>query len=439
MLDKLRNVFQVPELRRRILFTLLMFVVYRLGEHVPSPGVNAHALQGAFESQRGGLFGLYDFFVGGAFSRATVFALGIMPYISSSIILQLLGAVLPALEKIRKEGEEGQKKITQMTRYGTVLISIIQSYAYSVFLVNMGAAQGLTIVPHPGVMFTLSTIITQTAGTIFVMWMGEKITEHGIGNGISLIIFLNIVGRMPNAVFAAVDSFRAGTLTFLHIVVLGALAVAVIAAVIFMTQGVRKIPVQYAKRIVGRRMYGGANTHIPLRVNTAGVIPIIFALSIMSLPAAVAGFVSPKSPLAALGTWFHYGNPLYSVIYAVIIIFFTYFYTAVVLNPNELAENMRKYGGFIPGIRPGRKTAEYIDRVLSRVTLPGAIFLAIIAVVPDMLITSMGFPFLDFGGTSVLIVVGVALDTLQQVESHLLMRHYEGFVKRGRIRGRQRM
>jgi preprotein translocase subunit SecY len=294
-------------------------------------------------------------------------------------------------------------------------------------------------VPHPGVMFTLSTIITQTAGTIFVMWMGEKITEHGIGNGISLIIFLNIVGRMPNALMAAVDSFRAGTLTFLHLVAIAVLAVVVIAAVIFMTQGVRKIPVQYAKRIVGRRMYGGANTHIPLRVNTAGVIPIIFALSIMSLPAAVAGFVSPKSPLAALGTWFHYGNPLYSIIYALIIIFFTYFYTAVVLNPNELAENMRKYGGFIPGIRPGRKTAEYIDRVLSRVTLPGAIFLAIIAVVPDMLITSMGFPFLDFGGTSVLIVVGVALDTLQQVESHLLMRHYEGFVKRGRIRGRQRM
>jgi preprotein translocase subunit SecY len=439
MLDKLRNIFQVPELKRRILFTLLMFVVYRLGEHVPSPGVNARALAGAFESQRGTLFGLYDFFVGGAFSRATVFALGIMPYISSSIILQLLGAVVPALEKMRKEGEEGQKKITQITRYGTVLISIIQSYAYSVFLVNMGAAQGVTIVTHPGVLFTLSTIITQTAGTIFVMWMGEKITEHGIGNGISLIIFLNIVGRMPNALFAAVDSFRAGSLTVLHLAALLVLAVAVIAAVIFMTQGVRKIPVQYAKRIVGRRMYGGANTHIPLRVNTAGVIPIIFALSIMSLPAAVAGFVPPNHPLAALGQWFHYGNALYSIIYAIVIIFFTYFYTAVVLNPNELAENMRKYGGFIPGIRPGRKTAEYIDRVLSRVTLPGAIFLAIIAVIPDLLITSMGFPFLDFGGTSVLIVVGVALDTLQQVESHLLMRHYEGFVKRGRIRGRQRM
>jgi len=439
MLDKLRNIFQVPELRRRIIFTLLMFVVYRLGEHVPTPGVNARALAGAFESQRGTLFGLYDFFVGGAFSRATVFALGIMPYISSSIILQLLGAVVPALEKMRKEGEEGQKKITQLTRYGTVLISIIQSYAYSVFLVNMGAAEGLTIVPDPGFGFTISTVITQTAGTIFVMWMGEKITEHGIGNGISLIIFLNIVGRMPNALLAGIDSFRAGTLTFLHLVALLALAVAVIAAVIFMTQGVRKIPVQYAKRIVGRRMYGGANTHIPLRVNTAGVIPIIFALSIMSLPAAVAGFVPPNHPLAVLGTWFNYGNWLYNIIYAVIIVFFTYFYTAVVLNPNELAENMRKYGGFIPGIRPGRKTAEYIDRVLSRVTLPGAIFLAIIAVVPDLLITSMGFPFLDFGGTSVLIVVGVALDTLQQVESHLLMRHYEGFVKRGRIRGRQRM
>jgi preprotein translocase subunit SecY len=439
MLDKLRNIFQVPELRRRIFFTLLMFVVYRLGEHVPTPGVNARALAGAFESQRGTLFGLYDFFVGGAFSRATVFALGIMPYISSSIILQLLGAVLPSLEKMRKEGEEGQKKITQLTRYGTVLIAIIQSYAYSVFLVNMQASQGVTIVPQPGFAFALSTVITQTAGTIFVMWMGEKITEHGIGNGISLIIFLNIVGRMPNAVFAAVDSFRAGTLTILHILALTGLAVAVIGAVIFMTQGVRKIPVQYAKRIVGRRMYGGANTHIPLRVNTAGVIPIIFALSIMSLPAAVAGFIPPTHPLVGVLSWFHYGNWIYSIMYALIIVFFTYFYTAVVLNPNELAENMRKYGGFIPGIRPGRKTAEYIDRVLSRVTLPGAIFLALIAVVPDRIITAMGFPFLDFGGTSVLIVVGVALDTLQQVESHLLMRHYEGFVKRGRIRGRQRM
>jgi preprotein translocase subunit SecY len=439
MLEKFRNIFQVPELKRRILFTLALFVVYRLGEHMPTPGVNAKALAGAFEAQRGTLFGLYDFFVGGAFSRATVFALGIMPYISSSIILQLLGAVVPYLEKLRKEGEEGQKRLTQLTRYGTVLISIVQSFAYSVFLINMGSSQGVTVVPHPGFVFTLSTIVTQTTGTIFVMWLGEKITEHGIGNGISLIIFLNIVGRMPNSFFAGYDSFRAGSLSLLNLVVAFAIGFGVIAAVVVMTQGTRKIPVQYAKRIVGRRMYGGASTHIPLRVNTAGVIPIIFGLSVMSLPTAVAGFVPPSHPLAALGQWFSPRTLLYNVVYGLIIVFFTYFYTAVVLNPNDLAENMRKYGGFVPGIRPGRKTAEYIDRVLSRITLPGAVFLALIATIPDYVMTSMGLPFLDFGGTSILIVVGVALDTLQQIESHLLMRHYEGFVKRGRIRGRQRM
>ena len=439
MLEKFRNIFQVPELRRRILFTLALFVVYRLGEHVPTPGVNGKALAGAFASQSGGLFGLYDLFVGGAFSRATVFALGIMPYISASIIIQLLGAVVPHFEKLRKEGEEGQKKLTQYTRYGTVAISIVQSFAYSVFLLNMGASSGVTVVPNPGLLFTLSTIITQTAGTIFVMWLGEKITEHGIGNGISPIIFVNIIGRAPNALFAAVDSFRGGTLSLLVVLGVLALMIIVIAAVIVMTQATRKIPVQYAKRIVGRRMYGGANTHIPLRVNSAGVIPIIFASSVMILPATIAGFVGPNSPLASLGQWFNPLSLLYNVVYGVIIIFFTYFYTAVVLNPNDLAENMRKYGGFIPGIRPGKKTAEYIDRVLSRITLPGAIFLALIAVLPDLIIAQSGMPFLGFGGTSVLIVVGVALDTLQQVESHLLMRHYEGFVKRGKIRGRQRM
>ena len=439
MLDKLRNIFQIPELRRRLGWTALMFAVYRLGEHVPTPGVNAKALAGAFESQRGTLFGLYDLFVGGAFSRATIFALGIMPYISSSIILQLLGAVVPYFEKLRKEGEEGQKKLTQLTRYGTVFISIIQSFAYSVFLVNMGASRGLAVVPDPGFLFTFSTIITQTTGTIFVMWLGEKITEIGIGNGISLIIFLNILGRAPNAVFAAVDSFRGGTLSLFTALFVLTLMVLVIAAVVLMTQAVRKIPVQYAKRIVGRRMYGGSNTHIPLRVNTAGVIPIIFASSVMILPTTVAGFMPPGSPLAGLSQWFSPMGFLYNFFYGLIIVFFTYFYTAVVLNPNDLAENMRKYGGFVPGIRPGRKTAEYIDRVLSRITLPGAIFLALIAVLPDLIIARTGLPFLGFGGTSVLIVVGVALDTLQQIESHLLMRHYEGFVKRGRIRGRQRM
>jgi preprotein translocase subunit SecY len=437
MIEKIRNIFQVPELKRRILFTLALFVVYRLGEHLTTPGVNAKALASA--SQASGLFGLYDLFVGGAFSKATVFALGIMPYISSSIILQLLGAVVPYFEKLRKEGEEGQKKITQLTRYGTVLISIIQSFAFSVYLTTTARTQGLAIVDHPGVLFTLSTIVTQTAGTIFVMWLGEKITEHGIGNGISLIIFVNIIGRMPNTIINGWKSAAAGTVSLFTVAFVLVMMVAVIAAVILMTQATRKIPVQYAKRIVGRRMYGGANTHIPLRVNSAGVIPIIFASSVMVLPLTVAGFVGPNNPLAAMGAWFNRYGVLYNVLYGLIIIFFTYFYTAVVLNPNDLAENMRKYGGFVPGIRPGRKTAEYIDRVLSRITLPGAIFLALIAVLPDLIIGMTNAPFLGFGGTSVLIVVGVALDTLQQVESHLLMRHYEGFVKRGRIHGRQRM
>jgi preprotein translocase subunit SecY len=439
MLEKLRNIFQVPELKRRILFTLVLFVVYRLGEHVPTPGVNGEALSRALEHQRGTLFGLYDLFVGGGFSRATIFALGIMPYISSSIIIQLLGAVVPYFEKLRKEGEEGQKKLTQLTRYGTVAISIIQSLGYAVFLQNPSNFQGEIVVPNPGPLFAFSTILTQTTGTIFVMWLGEKITEHGIGNGISLIIFVNILGGVPNRLFQAVDSFRAGAISPFMVVAALAIMVAVIAFVIVMTQATRKIPVQYAKRIVGRRMFGGASTHIPLRVNTAGVIPIIFASSLMILPATVAGFLGPDNPLAQVGQWFNPLGFLYNFFYAIIIIFFTYFYTAVVLNPNDLAENMRKYGGFVPGIRPGRKTAEYIDRVLSRITLPGAVFLALVAVLPDMFIAWFGMPFLTFGGTSVLIVVGVALDTLQQIESHLLMRHYEGFVKRGRIRGRTRM
>jgi len=439
MLEKLRNIFQVPELRRRILFTLGLFVVYRLGEHIPTPGVNAAALTAAFRSQANTLFGMYDMFVGRAFSKATIFALGIMPYISASIILQLLGAVVPYFEKLRKEGEEGQKKITQFTRLGTVIISVVQSFAYSIFLVNLGQSQGLAVVPHAGFGFYFSTVVTQTAGTILVMWLGEKITEFGIGNGISLIIFVNILGGLPNAVAAGIDSMRGGNLNLLQVAGMLAIIVAVVAAVVVMTQATRKIPVQYAKRIVGRRQYGGQSTHIPLRVNTAGVIPIIFASSIMVLPTTIAGFFPPGSPVSELGQFFTRTSILFNVIYAVIIIFFTYFYTAVVLNPNDLAENMRKYGGFIPGIRPGRKTAEYIDRVLSRITLPGAVFLAAIAVLPDILLGLFRVPALAFGGTSVLIVVGVALDTLQQVESHLLMRHYEGFVKRSRLRGRQRM
>ena len=439
MFEKLRNIFQVPELRRRILFTLGLFMIYLLGEHVPSPGVNVAALTAAFRSQANTLFGMYDMFVGRAFSRATIFALGIMPYISASIILQLLGAVVPYFEKLRKEGEEGQKKITQYTRYGTVLISIVQSLAYSMFLVSLGASQGLAVVPNPGFTFFFSTIVTQTAGTILVMWLGEKITEFGIGNGISLIIFVNIIGGVPNAVRAAIDSVRGGNLNILQVAGMLAIIVAVIAAVIVMTQATRKIPVQYAKRVVGRRMYGGQSTHIPLRVNTAGVIPIIFASSIMVLPTTVLGIWQNNPVAQTLLSWFTRTSILFNLFYAVMIVLFTYFYTAVVLNPNDLAENMRKYGGFVPGVRPGRKTAEYIDRVLSRITLPGALFLAAVAVLPDIVLALFKVPALAFGGTSVLIVVGVALDTLQQVESHLLMRHYEGFVKRSRIRGRTRM
>ena len=439
MLEKLRNIFQVPELRRRILFTLALFVVYRLGEHITTPGVDAKALAGAFSAQSNTLFGLFDMFSGRAFSKATIFALGIMPYISASIILQLLGAVIPYFEKLRKEGDEGQKKITQLTRYGTVLIAIVQSLAYSIFLVNLGASQGQTVVANPGFAFYFSTVITQTAGTILVMWLGEKITEFGIGNGISLIIFVNILGGLPNALAAGIDSWRGGNLNLLQVAGMLAIIVAVVAAVVVMTQATRKIPVQYAKRMVGRRMYGGQSTHIPLRVNTAGVIPIIFASSIMILPTTIAGFFPPGSAIGSLGQFFTRTSVVFNILYALIIIFFTYFYTAVVLNPNDLAENMRKYGGFVPGIRPGKKTAEYIDRVLSRITLPGAIFLALIAVLPDLLLAFFKVPALAFGGTSVLIVVGVALDTLQQVESHLLMRHYEGFVKRSRLRGRQRM
>jgi len=437
LVESVQNIFRVPELRKRIVFTLGLFAIYRLGEHVPSPGVDAASLTAAFSQQAGTLFGLYDIFVGGAFSRATIFALGIMPYISASIVLQVLGAVVPYLEKLRKEGEEGQKKINQLTRYGTVLISLIQSYAYGVFLQSNPG--GVAVVPHPGLGFLLTLMITQTTGTIFVMWLGEQITERGIGNGISLIITINIVGRVPTAVQATVESLRTGTLSLFAVLAASALAVAMVAFVVVLTQGTRKIPVQYAKRIVGRRMYGGASTHIPLRVNTAGVIPIIFASSILIIPATIAQFFPQSTVAQFVATNFSPGqNGVWEILYALFIVFFTYFYTAVVLNPNDLAENMRKYGGFVPGIRPGKRTAEYIDRVMTRITLVGAVALALVAIAPDFLFAVLNVVlFAGFGGTSVLIVVGVALDTLQQVESHLLMRHYEGFVRKGRIRGRR--
>ncbi|MCD6335665.1 MAG: preprotein translocase subunit SecY [Candidatus Latescibacteria bacterium] len=446
MLKSFQSIVKIPELRRKLLFTLAILAVYRIGGHVPTPGIDSKALGEYFASAQNTLFGLYDMFVGGAFKKATIFALGIMPYISASIIFQLLGSVIPYFQKLQKEGEEGRKKITQYTRYATVLLAAMQSYGVSVFLVNLRSPSGVPVVPAPGWGFRLLTMITITSGTIFIMWLGEQITEHGIGNGISLIIFVGIIARLPNAIMVEVKQLMAGNRQIIPEVLLFVVMVLVVAAVVFITQGQRKIPVQYAKRVVGRKVYGGQSTHIPLRVNTAGVIPIIFAQAIMFLPSTIATFFQQSETIQNMAAYFSYQSPIYWFFYGLIIVFFTYFYTAVIFNPVDLADNMKKYGGFIPGIRPGKRTSDYIDNILTRITLPGAIFLAFIAVMPAMVIRfsdaafgmSVSRSFSQFfGGTGLLIVVGVALDTLQQVESHLLMRHYDGFLKKGKLRGRR--
>jgi len=433
MIRKMANMFEIPELKQRIVFTLLLLIVYRIGSHITTPGVDVSALAEFFSSGAGGVLGLYDFFVGGNLSKATIFALGIMPYISASIILQLLQPVVPYLEKLSKEGEEGRRKINQYTRYGTVGLAILQSVTIGAFLEQLG------VVATPGLAFKIVTMITMTAGTVFVMWLGEQITERGIGNGISLIIFIGIVSRYPTDILNTVRAvFVTNTISIFVGVFLLAMMIAVTALTVMITQGQRRIPVQYARRIVGRKMMTGRSTHLPLRINTAGVIPIIFAQSIIVLPSSIAAFMQGNQFAQDLSFALRPGGPLYVTLYTLIIIFFTYFYTAIVFNPMDVAENMRKNGGFIPGIRPGKKTAEFIDKVLSRITLPGSIFLAFIAVLPDLLIARAGVPFY-FGGTGLLIVVGVALDTLQQIESHLLMRHYDGFLKKGRLRGRTGM
>ncbi len=432
MFKKLQDMFSIPELKRRILFTMGLLVIYRVGGHITTPGVNPEALKSFFAGGGGGVLALYDLFAGGNFSRVTIFALGIMPYISASIIIQLLQAVIPYFEKLAKEGEEGRKKITQYTRYGTVALSVIQAVGIAFFLENMAPG----VVPNPGLFFRLITIITMTAGTIFVMWLGEQITERGIGNGISLIIMIGIIARYPGDFLDTWRALQVGNLTPIRLVFLLVIMLLTVAGVIFITQGQRRIPVQYAKRIVGRRVYGGKAQYIPLRVNTAGVIPIIFAQSIMMFPATIATFFKESAFMNAVQSVLNPYGILYNLLYAIIIIFFTYFYTAIILNPVDLAENMQKYGGFIPGIRPGKRTSDYIDRILTRVTLPGAFFLAFIAILPDVLIKQGKLPFY-FGGTGLLIVVGVMLDTLQQIETHLLMRHYDGFMKKGRLQGRR--
>jgi preprotein translocase subunit SecY len=434
MIGTVQNIFRIPELRKRILFTLGILIVYRIGGHIPTPGVDVTAMAEFFRQAKGSLFGLYDMFVGGAFGKATIFSLGIMPYISASIIIQLLGSVVPYFQKLQKEGEEGRRKITQYTRYGTVLISAIQALATSIFLesLNMG---GRYVVPFPGMGFRFLTVLTFTSGTIFIMWLGEQITDKGIGNGISLIIMIGIIARMPSGLTEEIKRLFRGERYLVQELVLLAIMVGVIAAIVMVTRAQRKIPVQYAKRVVGRKMMGGQSTFIPLSVNTAGIIPIIFAQSIMFAPSTLASFFPNSELMQGFSLSLRPGGLLYSLIYGLLIIFFAYFYTAIVFNPVDLADNMRKYGGFIPGVRPGKKTSEYIDKVLTRITLPGAIFFALIAILPYFMMKSMDVQFY-FGGTGLLIVVGVALDTLQQIESHLIMRHYDGFMKKGRIRVR---
>jgi len=438
--DSFRNIFKVEELKTRILYTIGLLVIVRLGAHVTLPGINVHALQSAMAGGAGGgLLGLYDMFVGGAFKNAAIFGLGIMPYISTSIIIQLLGAVVPFFQKLQKEGEEGRKKITQLTRVGTVVVAALQAVGTVSYLNHMTA--GAASVVAPGIspfFFTISTVFCLTAGTVFMMWLGEQITERGIGNGISLIIFIGIVARFPNAIFDEVSAVSSGTRNIIIELVLWAFFIAIVAFVVLMTQGIRKIPVQYAKRVIGRKVYGGTTQHIPMRINTAGVMPIIFAQSILFIPSTILQFFPDSSFAVTLSNYFHYQSVVYSVVFALMIVFFTYFYTAIAFNPRDVADTMKKNGGFVPGVRPGKSTADYIDNILTHITLPGAIFLAIVAILPAFVsalgVTSNFAQF--FGGTSLLIMVGVALDTLQQIESHLVMRNYEGLMKGGRVRGR---
>jgi preprotein translocase subunit SecY len=439
--DTFRNIFKIHELRQRILYTLALLIIVRIGAHITLPGIDAALLSESMRNQTSNnLFGLYDLFVGGAFSNAAIFALGIMPYISASIILQLAGAVVPYFQKLQQEGEEGRKKITQLTRYGTVLISALQAWGVTVRLLNINV-QGAPVVPDPvqGFMWVATTIIILTAGTIFMMWMGEQITEKGIGNGISLIIFIGIIDRFPYAILDEARLIGEGLRNPLVELIVVTFMVFIIAGVVLVTQGTRRIPVQYAKRVVGRKVYGGVTQYIPLRVNTAGVMPIIFAQSIMFIPNTVLSFFPGNEFLQSLAGYFAWTSPVYSILYALMIIFFTYFYTAIAFNPKDVADTMKKQGGFIPGIRPGKQTSDFIDNILTKITLPGSFFLAIIAILPAFVSAwgiSMSFSQF-FGGTSLLIMVGVALDTLQQIESHLLMRHYDGFMKSGKIKGRR--
>ncbi|MDP3791082.1 MAG: preprotein translocase subunit SecY [Candidatus Omnitrophota bacterium] len=448
MLEAFINTVKIPDLRKKIFLTLALIAVYRIGTYIPTPGVDGAKLAVFFNNlartQGGALFGIMNMFSGGAISRLTIFALGIMPYISASIILQLLTAVVPALERLAKEGEAGQKKIVQYTRYGTVLLAVVQSFFIAVWLENPARFQGLQIVQFPGWSFRILTVITLTSGTAFIMWLGEQIQEYGIGNGMSLIITAGIISRIPTALYQVWSLFspfapEKAQLDPFTLILMIVMLVGVIAAVIVITQGQRKIPIQYAKRVIGRKVYGGQSTFIPLRVNQGGVIPIIFAQSIILFPATIAGFI-PNKTFQDIAMSLTKGEWVYNISYSVLIVFFAYFYAAITFNPVDVADNMKKHGGFIPGIRPGKQTAEYLDFIMTRITLPGSLFLALIAVFPSIISNWLKIPYLVasfFGGTGLLIIVGVMLDTMKQIESHLLMRHYEGFMKKGKIKSRR--
>ena len=454
MIEAVKNIFNVPDLRKRIFFMLALLGVYRVGAHIPTPGIDSKALENLFQQNAGTVFGFMDMMSGGNFRKLTIFALGIMPYITASIILQLLTVVWPYLEKLSKEGDLGRRKITTYTRYLTVLLSLVQSLGIAYAIQNQGG-----LVSNPGVGFLLLTMVTLTTGTAFIMWLGEQISERGIGNGMSLIIFAGIVVGLPHAIIEIYDKISSGAWNVLLVLIMLALMVAVVAFIVLVERGQRRISVQYAKRVVGRRVLGGQSTHLPLRVNTSGVIPVIFASSILTFPQTL-GIVSKNQYLTAFIDAIKIGEPLYNLLYLGGIIFFCYFYTSIIFNPNEIADNMRKYGGFIPGIRPGKKTAEYVSTILTRITLVGALYLALVAIIPEFMITGFHVQHLPligpkleatlplwlqqgfnvnfyFGGTSLLIVVGVAMDTVQMVESQLIMRHYDGFLKKGRFRGRR--
>lgn len=451
MLQAYANIFKVPELRKKVFFTLLIVIIYRIGAHVPTPGIDGTALARFFQNisrtPGGTLFGIMGMFSGGALQKATIFALGIMPYISASIILQLLTVVIPYLERLAKEGEEGRKKIIQYTRYGTVILSIIQTFFIALWLENPYAFQGTVIVPNPGWGFRLMTMLTLTTGTAFIMWLGEQIDQYGIGNGMSVIITAGIIESIPTAIWqtylllSPFDPARQ-QLAWWKFALMIALFVGTVVGVILIIQGQRKIPVQYAKQIRGHRMYGGQSTYLPLKVNQAGVIPIIFAQSVILFPATIAGFFPKAGGLTTVAQWMTHGTLTYSIFYALLILFFTFFYTAITFNPIEVSENLQKFGGFLPGIRPGKNTAEYLDYIMTRIAASGAVFLAVIALFPD-LVSSPGvlnIPFLIasfFGGTGLLIIVGVILDTMKTIESQLLMRHYEGFIRKGKLKARR--